>query len=49
MNLIKLLTAPASERFDTMMKVIDRANKMQAATVKKAERIGKRKKSLIVK
>ncbi len=39
MNLIKLLTAPASERYDTMMKVIDRANKMQAATVKKAEKM----------
>jgi len=43
MNLIKLLTAPASERYDTMIKVIDRANKMQAATVKKAEKMEKAK------
>jgi hypothetical protein len=44
MNLIKILTAPASERYDTMMKVIDHTNKMQAAIVKKAEKIGKGKK-----
>ena len=44
MNLIKMLTAPASERYDTMMKVIDRANKMQAATVKKAEKMEQGKK-----
>jgi hypothetical protein len=44
MNLIKMLTSPASERYDTMMKVIDRANKMQADTVKKAEKMEKAKK-----
>lgn len=45
MNLIELLTAPASERYDTLMKVIDRANKMQAATVRKADRIEKKRKA----
>lgn len=41
MNLIQLLTAPASERYDTLMKVIDRTNKMQVATAKKADMMKK--------
>ena len=44
MNLIDLLTSPASAQHDTMLKVIDRANKMQAATVRKAEKIEKAQK-----
>lgn len=43
MNLITLLTSPASMQHDTMMKVIDNANKMQAETVKKAEKMEKGK------
>lgn len=43
MNLITLLTSPASKQQGTMLKVIDRANKMQAATVKKAEKMEKAK------
>lgn len=41
MNLIELLTSPAHKQHDTMMKVIDRANKLQAATVKKADTMKK--------
>lgn len=44
MNLIALLTSPASKQHDIMLKVIDRANKMQAATVKQAEKMEKAKK-----
>ncbi len=44
MKSLDILTAPASERHSFMMKVIDRANKMQAATVRKADRIEKKRK-----
>ncbi|MEI8230413.1 MAG: hypothetical protein WCG83_04735 [Candidatus Peregrinibacteria bacterium] len=43
-SLVALLTSPASEQYDIMMKVIDRSNRMQAATAKKAEKIKRERK-----